>query len=28
MCDLVTDAANGEIYITVKRAPGLSIFVR
>lgn len=28
MCDLVTDAANGEIYITVKRAPGLSIVVR
>lgn len=28
MCDLVADATNGEIYITVKRAPGLSIFVR
>ena len=28
MCDLVTDAANGEIYIAVKRAPGFSIFVR
>ena len=28
MCDLVADAASGEIYINVKHAPGLSIFVR
>ena len=28
MCDLVVDAASGEIYINVKHAPGLSIFVR
>lgn len=28
MCDLVKDAANGEIYITVKRAPGFIIVVR
>ena len=28
MCDIVTDVANGEIYINVKHAPGLSIFVR
>ena len=28
MCDLVADAASGEIYINVKHAPGFSIFVR
>ncbi len=28
MCDLVADVASGEIYINVKHAPGLSIFVR
>ena len=28
MCDLVADAASGEIYINVKHAPGLSIFIR
>ena len=28
MCDLVADAASGEIYINVKHAPGLAIIVR
>jgi hypothetical protein len=28
MCDLVKDVANGEIYITVKQPPGLTIVVR